>query len=68
MLKALLNFAKKRNDQLGVAATLALFPTAALALWSIREPVNEPIHAALAGSAFLLNFMLAGIFYLSAKR
>lgn len=68
MLKALLNFARKRNDQLGGVATLSLFPTAALALWSIREPVNEPIPIVLAGSAFLLNFMLAGIFYLSAKR
>ena len=41
---------------------------AALALWSAREPVKKPVNAALAGSSFLLNFMLAGIFYLSAKR
>ena len=62
------DFAEKRNDTLCVIATLALFPTAALALWSIREPVDEPIPTILSGPVFLLNLMLAGIFYLSAKR
>lgn len=69
MLKALLNFARQRNDRIGSAAALALFPTGILALWATIAIANQPAPPiALAGSAFLLNSMLAGILYISAKR
>lgn len=67
MLKAILNFAKENNDSLGWAATLCMALTGASAI-TAAAPEHAPLPFSIAGPVFLLNLMLAGIFYLSAKR
>ena len=68
MLKAILNFAKENNDSLGWTATLFMALTGALAITAAAAPEHAPLPFSIAGPVFLLNLMLAGIFYLSAKR
>lgn len=68
MRKAILNFAEENNDSLGWASTLFLALTGALSITATAAPEHAPLPFSIAGPVFLLNLMLAGIFYLSAKR
>lgn len=68
MLKAIRKFIDDHNDSLCIAAMLTLFPTAAAVPWQISADEADPSKATLASAAFLLNFMLLGIFYVNAQR